>query len=81
MAFALAIKACNNTARSSRLISTLLMFEILSTSLVRPQQLPNNFERINAVAIDRKKATRLNSEHMLDTVLIQYVPKAEELDK
>lgn len=77
---AFAIKMCNDSAGFNGLVLTLLKFRILPIFPVRPKQLPDNFERMNTIAIAPKEATRLISTQSLDTALSKYVPKVADSD-
>lgn len=78
LALTVAVNACNDTAVPNGLVPTLLVIGVFSKFPVRPQQLPENSDRMRAIGVARKEAGRLISKQRLDTTLGKLVPKVSD---
>lgn len=79
-ALALAVKAANDTAGPHGLSPTLLVFGVTPRLPLRPQNLPDNHQRMRALRTAKSEMARLISRARLETALSRRVPAAADVD-
>lgn len=76
----LAVKACNNTADPSSLISTLLVVGILPRFQINPKEYSQNMSRLNSILLATKETNRFIFQQRFGTTLSKYALSAKDND-